>query len=136
MKISVKKEWMSIFEGEEYVIDLGRKFGGYQKGDLICHIQPWLQMPLELEIAIRTDGNMIFRSWSFSDRGNNYLHTTEIPEKFTATPEQIDTVNGLWSGRIKFEGLKLAVGATMQKICPINVHKEEELEGKKIFLNG
>lgn len=134
MKISVKKKPFCNFDGDEYIVDLDRAFGGYQKGDLICFIQPWLEMPLVLYLAIRTDGSMVFRSWNFSDRGNTYLHTYEKPEKFTATPEQIDTVNGLWSGRLRFEGLKLPVGMTMQHICPIDVQAEEKLTGRKIYI--
>lgn len=133
MKISIKKDSFSRFEGDEYIVDLSRAFGGYQKDDLICHVTPWQSIPLVLEIAIRTDGSMIFRSWSFSNYGNSYLHTNETPEKFTATPEQVNTVNGLWSGRLKFEGLKLLVGATLQKICPIDVKAEEKATGKKIY---
>jgi hypothetical protein len=53
---------------------------------------------------------------------------------FVPTAEQIDTVNGLFSGRIKFEGLKIAVGGTVQRICPIDLQREEKLTGKKIYL--
>lgn len=134
MKIGVKKKSFCNFDGDEYIVDLDRAFESYQKGDLICFIRPWLEMPLVLYLAIRTDGSMVFRSWSFSDRGNAYLHTDEKPEKFKATPEQIDTVNGLWSGRLRFEGLKLPVGATVQNICPIDVQAEEKLTGRKIHI--
>ena len=136
MKIAIKRNQYGgdLFEGDEYLVDLGRKFEGFQKGDLICKIAPWSPaMPLTLEIAIRADGSMAFRSWDFSDRANFYLHTSEGKE-FVPTQAQIDTVNGLWSGRIKFEGLKLAVGASLQEICPINKAKEEEAIGEKIYL--
>ena len=53
---------------------------------------------------------------------------------FTPTEAQADTVNGLFSGRIKFEGLKLAVGSTLQRICPIDLQREEKLIGEKIYL--
>lgn len=134
MIISIKKDYrIGNFEGEEYIIDLSRKFEGYESGDMICKISPFAPgLPLELEIAIRKNGNLIFRSWKFNGHNNNYLHTDQ-DEEFNPTPEQIDTVNGLFSGRIKFEGLKLAVGASVQKYCPINVKREEELIGKRIY---
>lgn len=136
MKIGVKKrEFCNNFDSDEYIVDLDREFEGYQKGDLLCFVQPWHKMPLVLDIAIRTDGSIGFRSWSFSyDKGNTYLHTSESPENFKATPEQINTVNGLWSGRLKFEGLKLPVGATLQKICPIDVQAEEKMMNRKIYI--
>lgn len=136
MKIAIKKSKYghNIFDGDEYVVDLDRKFEGYKKGDLICKVSPWCfqKMPLTLEIAIRADGSIAFRRWDFS-RANEYLHTNEGAD-FNPTQEQIDTVNGLWSGRIKFEGLNLAVGASLQEICPIDVEKEEKAIGEKIYL--
>lgn len=134
----IKKDSTSfrgIFEGNQYVVDTDRKFDGYNAGDLICCICPFFGIPLTLDIAIRTDGSIAFRSWGWGGKGNDYLHTHEKADSFTATEEQINTVNGLWSGRICFEGLYLAVGATVQKICPIDVKKEEALLGKKIYLN-
>ena len=52
-----------------------------------------------------------------------------------ATQAQINTVNGLFSGRIRWEGLKLAIGASVQKICPIDVKMEEVRTGEKIYLS-
>lgn len=135
MKIAIQKNKYGndIFEGNEYIVDLDRRFEGYKAGDLICKIAPWSpQMPLTLEVAIRADGSIAFRSWDFSG-ANAYLHTHESAD-FEPTPEQIDTVNGLWSGRIRYEGLKLAVGASLQEVCPIAVVEEELLTGKKIYL--
>ena len=134
-KIAIISEGLgSPFKGDKYEVDTSRPFGGYEAGDLMCHVQPFFGVPLTLYMAIRKNGDLIFRSWTWSDVGNCYLHTDEKPDKFTATPEQIDTVNGLFSGRILFEGLKIAVGATVQDICPIDVKHEEELTGNKIFL--
>lgn len=127
-----------LTEGD-YTIDTSRKFDGYQADDLICYVNPFFAIPLRLEIAIRTDGSIIFRRWAWGP-GNNYLHTNEksanetLLTPFVPTQAQIDTVNGLFSGRIKFEGLKLAVGASVQKICPIDVRREEKLTGNKIYL--
>lgn len=124
------------FEGGQYIIDLDRSFTeGYERGDLICFIRPFIGVPLTLNIAIRKNGNVIFRSWEWKLGGYNpYLHTNEKPENFTATEEQCYTVNGLFSGRIKFEGLKLPIGATVQEICPIDVEKEERRINHKIYL--
>lgn len=124
----------------DYTVDLERKSEGYQKGDLICFTNPFFNIPLRLEIAIRADGNIIFRNWSWEEGhnpNNQYLHTNEKPNgisPFIPTEKQIDTVNGLWSGRITFEGLKLPVGGSIQDICLIDVKKEETLINDKIFL--
>lgn len=146
MKIAILKENCSSFNGEQYVVDLSRKFEGYESGDLKCYCTPFIGLPLRLEIAIRSNGELIFRAWEWVQSENYYLQTNEISEKeykergeeypkpFSPTKEQIDTVSGLFSGRIMFEGLKLAPGASLQKICPINVKREEQLIGKKIYL--
>lgn len=126
------------FEGESYTVDTERPYDGqekgepiYQKNDIICSVAPFFGIPLVLELAIRTDGNLIFRSWMWGN-GNHYLHTSE--KDIIPTEEQIDTVSGLFSGRIKFEGIKIAVGASVQKICPIDLKKEEEKVNRKIYL--
>lgn len=145
MQIKILKYPYACFDGDEYTVDLERKMDPYTPGDLICYVSPFdLDFPLRLKIAIRADGSIAFRSWAFATKANGYLHTAERPAKecegeayatpFIPTDEQIDTVNGLFSGRIKFEGLKLAVGATVQRICPIDVKREEELVGHKIYL--
>ena len=146
MKIAILKEITSPFNDDQYVVDLHRKFEGYEPGDLICGCTPFVGLPLRLEIAIRKNGELVFRKWEWVQFENYYFHTTEIseneykeigkeyPKPFIPTNEQIDTVNGLFSGRITFDGLKLAPGASLQKICPVNVKREEELIGKKIYL--
>lgn len=144
MKIQVLKDCIANFEGDVYTIDLSRRFEGYEPGDLICYVCPFSPvMPLQLELAIRADGSLVFRSWKFIEsEGNYYLHTRELSkadckgfqEPFTPTEAQTDTVNGLFSGRIKFEGLRLAVGSTLQRVCPIDVQREEKLIGEKIYL--
>lgn len=135
-KIAILNDRPSIcsrFEGDQYVLDINRKFGGYQDGDLICKISPFFGIPLTLEIAIRKSGELIFRKWYFSEGENSYLHTSESKD-FPATDEQKDTVNGLFSGRITFEGLRLSPGGTLQDICPIDIAREEKLIGKQIYL--
>ena len=146
MKIKIVKDLYDCFDGDEYTVDLDRKMDAYNPGDLICYISPFApDVPLRLEIAIRADGSIAFRSWEFVSRGiNNYLHTAERSAEecegepyatpFVPTAAQVDTVNGLFSGRIKFEGLELAVGASVQRICPIDVKREEKLVGHPIYL--
>lgn len=150
MKISIKKNTdipavLRNFDGDEYVIDLDRPEIDYQPGDLICSVAPWLSSGISatLSIAIRATGEIVSRGWVYSGDANDYLHTREIAERdphrpfiepFAPTDAQIDTVNGIFSGRIKVFGLKLAVGASVQRICPIDVAREAELVGHKIYL--
>ena len=135
-KIEILRERLGAsFDGDHYEVNTNRPFEGYETGDLICKVHPFFDIPLSLEIAIRKSGKIIFRGWNWDSQYNGYLQTYETPDKFTPTPEQTDTVNGLFSGRIKFEGLEIAVGATVQDICPIDVDLEEKLTGEKIFLN-
>lgn len=151
MKISILKDSLCNFDNEQYVVDLSRRTDDYVVGDLICFTHPFgPQLPLQLEIAIRPDGQLSFRQWHFTSKEviNAYLHTREISqedcsrkhldsvlyEPFIPTSAQIDTVNGLFSGRIRFEGLKLAPGVSLQKICPIDVEREEKMTKKRIYL--
>ena len=117
-----------------HMVDTSRPFGGYQPGDFICSCCPFFGVPLRLEIAIRANGSIAFRSWDWSGRGNHYLHTNERPGEFNPTPEQVLTVNGLFSGRITWEGLKLAPGQTLQELCPIDLAAEQERVGMIIYL--
>ncbi len=142
MKISIKKDKTYLvdkdyyFPGDEYVIDLDRQRDDDPPDSLICRIAPWetAGIPLTLEIAICKSGEIVFRSWNWSGYANNYLHTAETPETYTATEAQKETVAGLFSGRIRFDGLRLTPGATMQKVCPIDLDAEEKRASKKIFL--
>lgn len=145
MQIKILKYPYACFDGDEYTVDLARKLDPYTPGDLICYASPFdFEFPLRLEIAIRADGSLAFRSWKFTAEPNHYLQTfaqsaaacegDAISSPFVPTAEQIDTVNCLFSGRIKFDGLTLAVGATVQRICPIDLKREEELVGHKIYL--
>lgn len=136
MKISVKKGFGSCFQTDEYVIDLNRKFEGYEVEDLIIYGKPFDStdnFPLLLILAIRRNGKLAFRNWQFTKCGSCYFHTDESDD-FVPTLEQMDTVAGLFSGRVKFEGLKLAIGKTILDLCPINIKEEERKIGRKIFL--
>lgn len=134
MVISVKHQMGSRFDGEEYCIDLSRSFGGYEAGDLIIGGTPFVPMPLELELAIRRDGSLIFRAWRWVEGTNPYFHVPGFLTDFQPTDAQRDTVAGLFSGRIKFEGLKIAIGGTTQDVCPIDLQAEEARIGKTIYL--
>lgn len=113
-------------------VDLNKKFEGYQPGDLIIGGFPFHYLPLELELAIRVDGSIVFRKWNWRNGCGQYFHTDE--KELKATPQQIETVSGLWSGRIDYMGIKIAIGGTIQEICPIDVENEEKLKGEKIYL--
>lgn len=137
-KISVKNGLgVRGFEGNEYVVDLWRKFEGYEPGDIIIQGNPFGtndKLPLELCIAIRKDGSLIFRSWKFKPV-NGYFHVDNICNNIIPTDQQIDTVAGLYSGRINYEGLELSLGKTLLQLCPFEVREEEKRINKKIFLN-
>lgn len=118
----------------EYTVDTYRHDDGREEGDINVGCTPFHGIPIRLHIAIRKNGDIAFRSWDWTDRENHYLHLLWGFEG-EPTENQIDTVNGLFSKRIKFDGtLKLAVGATLQDICPIDVEAEEKKIGKKIYL--
>lgn len=134
MVISVKHQMGARFDGDEYCIDLSRPFCGYEEGDLIMRGTPFVPMPLELEIAIRKDGHLIFRAWQWVDGTNPYFHAPSFLTGFEPTETQRETVAGLFSGRIKFEGLKIAIGGTTQNICPIDLEAEEARIGKVLYL--
>lgn len=133
--IMQREDIKHYFEGEQYIIDLDREFECSGEGSLIIFGFPFWSIPLKLEIAISKDGTLKFRKWEWdtAHTTNQYFHTHAISDSFSATPEQIDTVNGLFSGRITFEGLKIPIGATIQGVCPINKEREEQLIGKKIY---
>ena len=134
MKFTISKENCNRLNVESYEVNTLRQFEGYEPGDMVCYCSPFSDMPLTLEIAIRKDGSIVFRRWNWNKESNYYLHTSENPDEFEPTEAQRDTVNGLWSGRLDFEGIKLPVGLTVQKICPVDVTKEEEILNKKIYL--
>lgn len=123
--------------GEKYIVFTERKDDKmYIKGGMICSVCPWMlfNIPLKLSICICPDGGILHRGWDWSGSANYYLHTSDKPQDINVTIPMIDTVSGLFSGRILFEGLKIQVGRTVQDICPINLKKEEELLKKKIYL--
>lgn len=150
-KIAIIKENCPPFDGEQYIVDLGRRSEERQDGDIDCSMMPFFGLNLALEVAIRRDGSIAFRKWDMSGkhlfygletsalneedaREKNKSHGSPVCKATIPTPEQIDTVNGLWSERIRFEGLKLYAGSSLQRICPIDVKREEQLTGRRIYL--
>jgi len=106
----------------------------YVPGGMICDICPFFDVPLQLSICICPDGDILHRGWHWVNTRNPYLHTISEKENVTVTKEMEKTIAGLFSGRIKFKNIKLAVGATVQEICPIDIKKEEQRTGQTIYL--
>ena len=139
MKITVHKD----FIGNDVTIDTDRRDKDVcgPQGSMECVVHPVFGLPLELEILITPDGKIIHRGYEWGNsggKGNTYLHVAEHSEliwgKVTPTPEMAETLAGLFSGRIKIDGIKIAVGASPQKICPIALEEEEKRINKTIFL--
>lgn len=153
MKIGIKaddfdrRHGLGPFEGDEYVIDFCRKReGDYDRGSIRCIIAPWMLVEpnMTLTFDIRRDGSMQFFSWEYVNReANNYLHADWLTQydhkngRLVATPAQKETVLGLWSGRLRFEGLKLPVGRTLMEVAGLlreDFAAEEARCGHKILL--
>ncbi|WP_206459409.1 hypothetical protein [Anaerovorax sp. IOR16] len=100
----------------------------YIDGGMICHVCPFFDIPLQLSICICPNGDILHRGWDWINisNWNSYLHTISKKNEVLVTEEMKNTVGGLFSGRIKFEGFKLAVGGTVQEICPIDIAEEEK----------
>ena len=119
-----------------HTIDLSRRDKVvYEAGSMMCAVSPWgaSDIPLTLNIAITPGGAILHRGWSW-DAVGHYLHTKDSPEDVTVTPEMQATIEGLFSGRITVDGVKVGVGRTVQQICPLNLTAEEARTGAKISL--
>lgn len=112
-----------------------------------CFCGPFHGIPLQLQLFIMSDGSLKFRSWTWKGHdplyNNCYLHVDEdeltywgIKKEFHPTQAQKETVAGLISGRITWEGLKLAPGHTLQKVVGglslEDIEAEEGRIGKKM----
>lgn len=125
------------YEGNHTIDTHRRDSTVFERGSMIARIAPWSSMgcPLVLEIAITPSGRILHRGWDWSGYGNPYLHVYGgSPSDIIVTPEMCDTVAGLFSGRIKVDELKIAVGSSIQKICPIDLEAEEAKVGHTIYL--
>ena len=109
----------------------------HEAGGMICKVAPWAASgcPITLGICICPSGEILIRGWEWNGGGGPYMHVKNLSlEEINATPEMRETVNGLFSGRIKVEGIKIAVGASVQRVCPIDLEAEEARTGKTIYL--
>jgi len=111
-----------------------------------CFIDPFHGIPLQLQIFIMSDGSLKFRAWEWKCKdplyNNGYLHVNEDEltnyghKEFHPTPAQKETVLGLLSRRITWEGLNLSPGATLQKavgdLTAEDIAAEENKAGKRM----
>lgn len=152
MKIGIKADGLGIggsrlFEGDEYVIDFGReREGEIDTGAIRCTIAPWSTQAylMTLTFDIRRDGSMQFISWEYADLDAPfYLQAAYLTRRdhkegrLVATTAQKETVLGLVSGRLRFEGLKLPVGQTLMEVAGLSGEDfaaEEARCGRKIVL--
>jgi len=136
MEITIKGE----YGRPDITIKIGTEYGSemYRKGGMICRVAPWSSSgcPITLSICICPDGAILKRAWDWvtTSGTNPYLHAISKQEDVEVTDAMRDTVGGLFSGRILVDGVKIAVGASVQEICPIDLEKEEQVVGKKIFV--
>ena len=136
MILTIKQDY-----GKDITIDTDRRDKNLScpDGSMVCHVYPVFGLPLQLEIAITPDGTLIHRgyTWITGTQPNTYLHVSEAHERLwpvTPTPAMAETLAGLFSGRITIDGIKIAVGATPQRICPIDLEAKEKRISKKIYL--
>lgn len=133
MEITIKGDYGS----SNTTIKMGRDYNAeiHRKGGMICKVSPWgaSGCPITLDICICPDGTILKRSWNWDGSLNPYLHTHSELEDIEVTNAMRDTVSGLFSGRILVDGVKIGVGVSVQNICPIDVEKEEQLTGNKIY---
>ena len=140
-KITISDDFGKFKNG--VTVDIGKRMEDYDhQGSIICKVAPFIGIPLTLEFAIAKDGKIAFRHWEWNGGGNQYVHTdaTNDPaDKWNyiePTAAQIDTVNGMFSGRVLVEGMELSPGKSLQQICPVDVEAEEKRANKKLYIAG
>lgn len=145
------------FEGGEYTLDLTRR-PEREKPDCI---QMWgcpfaeIGIPFILGLSIDSNGKILFRGWEYHFRevgsitakiymaeeerisvcGKYFLPTKPFEkycfDTFQPTKEQAETIAGLFSGRIRWEGLRILIGGKLQQLCPIDIEAEAKRWHKK-----
>jgi hypothetical protein len=139
MKLTIHEEYRHI----DITIDLQSNqrtvYPGACPNSLFLVCKPWDidNLNIYLKIAIDTEGRLTYVWTTESSEANHYLHLdcTYFKEnnKVEKTDAMMETIEGLFSGRIKIDNYKVAVGGTAQ-VKPLNLEREEEKIGKQIFL--
>lgn len=116
------------FSGREYIINPQRPAEPYTPLSLMIYGNPFANIGLGvlLGLAIHTDGTILFRGWELNQHATSpyFYPTKDCPQSMQLTQKQKDTVAGLFSGRILFEGLRLLIGSQIQQLCPVNIEAE------------
>lgn len=123
------------FTEMEYEFDMTRPAEPRNPESIVLSGSPFTKMGLNtlLTLAIQPDGSIAFRGWKEEKYCvAEYFSLDAIySESFSPTQKQRDTMAGLFSGRIRWEGLRILIGMMPQKICPINIKAEEKRWGRK-----
>jgi hypothetical protein len=129
--------------GEKHEVDLDSKSKTmYVKWSLLCSFAPFIieGIPLVLNMAITPQGDILKRGFNWKGNASYYLElsrdiSSDLLNSFEVTPRMKETVEGLFSGRIKFMDFNVPVGKTVQRaVGGISLEDEEKRLGKKIFL--
>lgn len=126
------------FDGDDYEIDPNRKADAIPQRSIFLYGCPFAEMgfPVVLRLAIAPDGTILFNGWDFCGGGCLYFHAEKwsLPNYLRDKPteNQAETIAGLFSGRIKWDGLRLLIGATLQEICPIDLDAEAARWNKEV----
>lgn len=123
------------FVENKYKFDITRPVEPRQTGSIIICGSPFARMGLYtmLTLAIQPDGSIVFQGWKEVKYGVSEYFTlgAYYSDAFSPTQNQRDTMDGLFSGRVRWEGLHILIGMMPQKICPINIKAEEKRWGRK-----
>lgn len=126
------------FTEMEYEFDMTRPVEPYQPVSIVLCGCPFARMGLYtmLTLAIQPDGSIAFRGWKEEKYciAEYFSLGAFYSEAFSPTQSQRDTMAGLFSGRIRWEGLRILIGMMPQKICPIDIEAEEKRLGKKAII--
>ena len=136
--IKVRRNELDPFEADEYEIDLDyMNFNRDMRGCIRAQCAPIFGLPITLNVDICPDGHVEVCNWCFDGNTNRYLHVSSIWKDVKPTEAQRETVLGIFSGRVRVEGLKLAVGKSLQDLCDItaaDLQAESNRVGSQILL--
>lgn len=137
MEITIKNEWENItinIKSNQREI-----YPAVCQNSLFLVCKPWgnENLNIYLKIAISTSGELKHVWTTEEHNANRYLHLDDHYESYNneveKTDKMLETIEGLFSGRIKIDGYKVAVGATAQ-IKKLNLEREEEKINEKIYI--